>query len=55
MHYLTHSKLTRIKSIIDSILSMNLSLEYKQALPINSSQLAAWCPAGPGTLSMHVA
>ena len=34
---------------------MNLSLEYKQALPINSSQLTAWRPAGPGTLSMHVA
>ena len=42
MHYSTYSKVTRIKSIIDSILSLNLLLEYKQALPINSSQLAAW-------------
>ena len=40
---------------IDSKLSMNLSLEYKQALSTNSSQLTAWLPAGPGILSMHVA
>ena len=41
VYYLTHLKFIRIKYIIDNTLSMNLSLEHQQALPINSSQLAA--------------